>query len=112
MTMLPSARVQITCEPPRAHLFVATLAHSRQTYVKVFEHQREAAWFTGLEGAFGHCGGVTDEVLVDNPKRLVVRHDAATREVEFTMSGSWRSRRTGNSDRGRAHRTGRGPEVS
>ena len=26
---------------------------------------------------------MTDEVLVDNPKPLVVRHDSATREVEF-----------------------------
>ena len=61
---------------------MATLGYSRRTYVKVFEHQRQAAWFAGLEGAFGHFGGVTDEVLVDNPKPLVVRHDAATREVE------------------------------
>lgn len=76
-------RVPIAGEPTRAHLFVATLGYSRRTYVKVFEHQRQAAWFAGLEGAFGHFGGVTDEVLVDNPKPLVVRHDAATREVEF-----------------------------
>ena len=37
------ARVPIVGEPTRAHLFVATLGYSRRTYVKVFEHQRQAA---------------------------------------------------------------------
>ena len=41
------------------------------------------SWFRGLEGAFGHFGGVTREVLIDNPRPLVVGHDASTREVEF-----------------------------
>ena len=67
----------------RAHLFVATLGYSRRTYAKVFANQRQSSWFAGLEGAFLHFGGVTDEVLVDNPKPLVARHDPATREVEF-----------------------------
>ena len=61
-----------------------------------------------LEGTLGHFGGVTDEVLVDNLKPLMVRHDAATREVEFNerflaFAAHW------NSDRGRAHHIGRGP---
>ena len=39
----------------------------------------------------------TDEVLVDNPKALVVHHDAATREVEFNerflaFAAHWRFR--------------------
>ncbi len=36
-----------------------------------------------LEGAFRHFGGVTEEVLLDNDRGLVARHDRATREVEF-----------------------------
>jgi transposase len=36
-----------------------------------------------VEGAFRHFGGITDEVLLDNDRGLVSRHDRATREVEF-----------------------------
>ena len=78
-----TSRVPIGDEAVRAHLFVATLGYSRRIYVKVFAHERQSAWFAGLEGAFLHFGGVPDEVLVDNPKPLVARHDPATREVEF-----------------------------
>lgn len=78
-----TSRVPIAGETVRVHLFVATLGYSRRTYVQAFTHERQSAWFDGIEGAFRHFGGVTDEVLVDNPKALVVRHDAATREVEF-----------------------------
>ena len=76
-------RVPVADGTMRAHLFVATLGYSRRTYAKVFANQRQSSWFAGLEGAFLHFGGVTDEVLVDNPKPLVARHDPATREVEF-----------------------------
>ena len=76
-------RVPVAGGTLRAHLFVATPGCSRRTCVEVFAHQRQSSWFAGLEGAFLHFGGVTDEVLVDNPKPLAVRHDPATREVEF-----------------------------
>ena len=78
-----TSRIPIAGETVRVHLFVATLGYSRRTYVQAFTHERQSAWFDGIEGAFRHFGGVTDEVLVDNPKALVVHHDAATREVEF-----------------------------
>ena len=77
------SKVTVAGETVRVHLFVATLGYSRRTYAQAFAHQRQSAWFGGIEGAFLHFGGVTDEVLVDNAKALVVRHDAATREVEF-----------------------------
>ena len=77
------ARVAVAGEAVRAHLFVATLGYSRRTYAAAFANQRQSSWFAGVEGAFLHFGGVTDEVLVDNAKPLVSRHDAATREVEF-----------------------------
>ena len=63
----------------RAHLFVATLGYSRRCHVAAFRHERQSSWFRGLEGAFGHFGGVPREVLIDNPRPLVVSHDAATR---------------------------------
>ena len=75
--------VPIVGERTRAHLFVPTLGCSRRTYAKALRAQRQSAWFAGIEGAFLHFGGVIEEVLVDNAKPLVVRHDAVTREVEF-----------------------------
>jgi transposase len=76
-------RVAIGEARVRVYLFVATLGYSRRVYVQAFRHERQSAWFDGLEGAFGHFGGVSQEVLLDNPRALVDHHDAATREVRF-----------------------------
>jgi transposase len=76
-------RVPIGDAPERVFLFVATLGHSRRPYTQAFRHQRQSAWFAGMEAAFRHFDGVTEEVLLDNPKALVLHHDAATREVRF-----------------------------
>ena len=70
-------------ERVRVYLFVATLGYSRRCYVQAFRHERQSAWFDGVEGAFAHFGGVTREVLLDNARALVDHHDAATREVRF-----------------------------
>jgi transposase len=64
-------------------LFVATLGYSRLLYVQAFRHERQSAWFAGLEAAFQHFAGVPHEVLLDNARALVDHHDAATREVRF-----------------------------
>ena len=76
-------RVPIADERVRVYLLVATLGYSRRCYVAAFRHERQSSWFRGFEGAFHHFGGVTREVLIDNPRPLVVDHDAETREVEF-----------------------------
>ncbi|HSE04986.1 MAG TPA: IS21 family transposase [Methylomirabilota bacterium] len=76
-------RVTVGGEGARLHLFVATLGHSRRCYVRAFRHERQSAWFDGIEGAFGHFGGIPQEVLFDNARALVDHHDAATREVRF-----------------------------
>ena len=78
-----STFVAIGGEVVRVHLFVATLGYSRRGFVAAFRHERQPAWFEGLERAFRHFGGVPREVLLDNAKPLVVRHDAVTREVVF-----------------------------
>jgi transposase len=75
--------VPIAGERVRVHLFVATLGYSRRPYVAVFGHQRQSAWWSGIEGAFHHFGGRTRELLIDNAKALVTFHDAQTREVRF-----------------------------
>lgn len=79
----------------KVKLFVATLGFSRRIFVAAFDHERQSAWFDGLEGAFQHFGGVPTEVLLDNPRALVHRHDVVTREVVFHRSliafaGHWR----------------------
>jgi transposase len=76
-------RVSIGGEIVKVHLFVATLGYSRRLYVRPFRNERQESWFAGVEGAFRHFGGVTEEVLLDNDRGLVARHDRETREVEF-----------------------------
>ena len=75
--------VAVGGERVRLYLFVATLGYSRRVFVQAFRHERQSAWLDGLEAAFRHFGGVPGEVLLDNARALVDRHDAATREVSF-----------------------------
>ena len=67
----------------KAFVFVATLGHSRRCHVRAFRHERQESWFSGLESAFLVFGGVPEEVLMDNPRALVVRHDTTSRQVRF-----------------------------
>ena len=76
-------RLVIGGEATRLYLFVATLGYSRRCYVQAFRHERQSAWFDGIEGAFARFDGLPQEVLLDNARALVDHHDAATREVRF-----------------------------
>jgi transposase len=76
-------RVMVGDENVKVYLFVATLGYSRRLYVRPFRNERQDSWFSGLEGAFRHFGGITEEVLLDNDRGLVAHHDRVTREVEF-----------------------------
>src|SRR5215469_4368457 len=58
----------------RVYFFVATLGYSRRCFVRAFRHERQSAWFDGMEAAFEHFGGVPQEVLVDNARALVEHH--------------------------------------
>jgi transposase len=78
-----SLHASIDNQQVRIFLFVATLGYSRRLFVSAYLHERQAAWLGGLEGAFAHFGGVPHQVLIDNPKALVTRHDPQTREVVF-----------------------------
>ena len=75
--------VEIGGAQVKAYVFVATLGHSRRVHVRAFRHERQESWFTGLESAFTTFGGVPAEVLMDNPRALVVRHDMVSRQVSF-----------------------------
>ena len=76
-------RVMIGAEPVRAFLFVATLGYSRRGFVAAFRHERQSAWFAGIEAAFAHFGGRVRTLLVDNARALVTEHDIGTRKVQF-----------------------------
>lgn len=68
----------------RVHLFVATLGYSRRVFAMAFPAENQTAWLMGLEEAFLHFGGVPAEVLFDNTRCLVKRHNVRTGEVAFT----------------------------
>jgi transposase len=76
-------RIEVGNERPRVFLFVATLGYSRRPYVAAFLNEAQASWLAGIEGAFRHFNGVPEELLLDNPRALVSRHDARTRTVTF-----------------------------
>ena len=82
-------RLPIGGEPGRLFLFVATLGYSRRVFVRAFRHERQSAWLDGIEAAFRHFGGVPEELLLDNAKALVARHDPETREV--LLNGRFRA---------------------
>jgi len=75
--------VDIAGASVKAFMFVATLGHSRRVHVRAFRHEKQESWFTGLESAFSTFGGIPEVVLMDNPRALVVRHDAVSRTVQF-----------------------------
>lgn len=75
--------VEIASARVKAFMFVATLGYSRRLHVRAFRHEQQASWFSGLESAFSTFGGVPEHVLMDNPRALVVRHDAVSRTVQF-----------------------------
>lgn len=79
-----TARVNIAGEVVEAKLCVLTLGFSRRIYVRAFEHERQSAWLDAIEGAFMHFGGVPRELLVDNARALVTRHDG--KGVEFNAT--------------------------
>jgi transposase len=64
------------CVP--AQVFVMTLGFSRRCFAIAFPRQRLREWLAGHEQAFQHFGGVTDTVLVDNAKAMVLAHTRAT----------------------------------
>ncbi|KWV43932.1 transposase, partial [Bradyrhizobium macuxiense] len=67
----------------KAFVFVATLGHSRRVHVRAFRAEKQEHWFAGLESTFTTFSGVPEEVLMDNPRALVVRHDVGSRSVQF-----------------------------
>ena len=64
-----STFVEIGEEVVRVYLFVATLGYSRRGFVAAFRHERQTAWFEGLEAAFRHFGGCRARSCSTMPSR-------------------------------------------
>jgi hypothetical protein len=73
--------VQIADQPVKIYLMTAVLGHSRRLYCRAFLAQRQDDWLEGLEGAFQHFGGLTEQVLCDNASPLVTSHDRQSGQV-------------------------------
>ena len=59
----------------------AVLGYSRRLYCRAFLAQRQDDWLEGLDGAFRHFGGLTEQVLCDNASPLVTSHDRQSGQV-------------------------------
>lgn len=77
-------RVSIAGQSEKVFLFVATLGYSRRIFVRAFSHERQSAWFEGIDGAFRHFEGTPEELLLDNARALVLTHDPVARTVVFS----------------------------
>lgn len=68
----------------KIHLGVLTLGFSRRCFVKAFLTERQDQWLQTFEAGFHHFGGVPLELLLDNAKALVTKHDTESGQVTFT----------------------------
>jgi transposase len=67
-------RVWIADVQVAAQIFVMTLGFSRRLFAVAFARQRLREWLGGHELAFQHFGGVTDRMVVDNARAMVLEH--------------------------------------
>jgi transposase len=73
--------VRIAGQPVTVYLMTAVLGYSRRLYCQAFLAQRQDDWLEGLDGAFQHFGGLTEQVLCDNASPLVTSHDRQSGQV-------------------------------
>jgi len=59
----------------RLSAFVATLGYSRATFVRFTLREDFPIWRNCLQAAFEYFGGVTQEVLFDNAKPVIIERD-------------------------------------
>lgn len=75
--------VTIAGRPVKVYLMTAVLGYSRRLFVRASLAQRQDDWLEGLDDAFGHFGGLTEQVLCDNASPLVTAHDRQTGHVAW-----------------------------
>ena len=74
--------VTVGGETKKLYLFVLVLGYSRMLYARFTTSTKQPALFGCLQGAFDTLG-IPAELLVDNMKQCVDRHDVATRTVHW-----------------------------
>jgi transposase len=67
----------------RVHLFVMVLGYSRRLYVEFTHDQRLGALLACHQHAFDWFGGLTEEILYENPKTVVLKRDRDGRAIEW-----------------------------
>ena len=50
-------------------------------YIQAFRSENLYTWMAGIEGALRYFGGVPVEILIDNPKAMVIEHNRGTHDV-------------------------------
>jgi transposase len=73
--------VRIAGESVKVYLMTAVLGYSRRLYCRAFLAQRQDDWLEGLDGAFRHFAGLTEQILCDNASPLVISHDRESGQV-------------------------------
>lgn len=76
-----STWVEIGGQPVRIRLFVMVLGYSRRNFVRAELTEDLPALLRCHEAAFEWFGGLTETVLYDNPKTVVLRRDLEGQEV-------------------------------
>jgi transposase len=67
----------------RVQLFVMVLGYSRRLYVECTRDQTLTSLLTCHQHAFDWFGGLTEEILYDNPKTVVLKRDWEGRVIEW-----------------------------
>lgn len=75
--------------PNRLSAFVATLGHSRMSFVRFVEDERFETLTDCHEAAFDYFGGVPRQVLYDNMKTVVLARDAYGEKRHRFHPGLW-----------------------
>lgn len=70
-----SAHVWIAQVLTRIHFFAMVLGYSRRLFVKAYLDERFPSLINGHESAFQHFGGLTQQILYDNPKTIILLHE-------------------------------------
>jgi transposase len=78
-----STWAQIGAQRVRVQVFVMVLGYSRRLYVEFTHDQTLGSLLTCHQHAFDWFGGMTEEILYDNPKTVVLKRDWEGRVIEW-----------------------------
>lgn len=65
----------------RVHFFAMVLGYSRRLYARAYMNEQFSSLIHAHQQAFRWFGGITEDILYDNPRTMVSRHDRQTGEV-------------------------------